>query len=629
MPKGKHGKAAQHRREASQASSLEELRAELVRQFDAAEEAEAKAADGSLLSERLSRLQSRRDAAVAPDLEQTTFMLSDLEKAVAEEESLIEELDSAWSPVWDLLIAAEGGGVRGIEKAGVVLKDFRRGMTLLWGGEEAARGYLDSAAIRRIQVARGDRAKSDEPEPTQTPTNLELIRPTLIAAAGEDDAAMRALRARNATLRRSTLTHPNRDVAWAWAVVSALTRDWEPGALAEFGAVDGDAAKEWLESASTDDPAAANVRSATRSSGRIALDGSRWRSPVQAPMAIGRPTDATTIRWLYWFESATAETTAEEMMSQQGAPADSPPDDLDFSEEPHAERAVMWREVADVLAAASLYWLPRGQAMSYLSSLPLDEADSADLRMPHGLTMVVPAEPLLLAPTAPYEEDVDEPLHLAVKWARSAVVRGSRGISDTDHTTARVNVGEAIAAHGALVEGVLFEADRAGRRTDRIVWCLAVPTGGDIAVIGRVAVPAFASRSRWRVELEQLAAVAAWGDWAEVPEEAAAAEKGKAQPKDEPRRGVAPAIRVLDVRRTEGDDGGATATSRHVAPHLRRGHWRRQRYGAGRQEIRRVRIAPVLVNAARGPLAQRVYRLPSKTTTEEPSGVGSAAQPSL
>lgn len=52
------------------------------------------------------------------------------------------------------------------------------------------------------------------------------------------------------------------------------------------------------------------------------------------------------------------------------------------------------------------------------------------------------------------------------------------------------------------------------------------------------------------------------------------------------------------------DDG---IPKREVAPHARRGHWRRQRFGVVRRQVKRIRIAPVVVNAAKGPAGHRVY----------------------
>ncbi len=50
------------------------------------------------------------------------------------------------------------------------------------------------------------------------------------------------------------------------------------------------------------------------------------------------------------------------------------------------------------------------------------------------------------------------------------------------------------------------------------------------------------------------------------------------------------------------------AGDRSVAPHWRRAHWRRQRYGAGRERVRLIRIPAVLVRKDRGePEMGRIY----------------------
>ena len=71
-------------------------------------------------------------------------------------------------------------------------------------------------------------------------------------------------------------------------------------------------------------------------------------------------------------------------------------------------------------------------------------------------------------------------------------------------------------------------------------------------------------------------------------------------------------VHVLNVARTVGHARSAEPTGKTVAPHVRRGHWRRQRYGEGNAQVRRIRIAPLLVNAHLGDMAERVYRLPAE-----------------
>ena len=65
------------------------------------------------------------------------------------------------------------------------------------------------------------------------------------------------------------------------------------------------------------------------------------------------------------------------------------------------------------------------------------------------------------------------------------------------------------------------------------------------------------------------------------------------------------------MARTNRSASTGESTGKTVAPHVRRGHWRRQRYGERNTQIRRIRIAPLLVNAHRGDVANQVYRLPT------------------
>jgi hypothetical protein len=70
-------------------------------------------------------------------------------------------------------------------------------------------------------------------------------------------------------------------------------------------------------------------------------------------------------------------------------------------------------------------------------------------------------------------------------------------------------------------------------------------------------------------------------------------------------------VHVLKVGRTVAHAPSAEATGKTGAPHVRRGHWRRQRNGERNAHVRRSRIAPLLVNAHLGDMAERVHRLPA------------------
>jgi hypothetical protein len=64
-------------------------------------------------------------------------------------------------------------------------------------------------------------------------------------------------------------------------------------------------------------------------------------------------------------------------------------------------------------------------------------------------------------------------------------------------------------------------------------------------------------------------------------------------------------VHVFKVGRTVGHAPSAEATGKTVAPHVRRGHWRRQHYGEGNAHVRRIRIAPLPGNAHLGDMAER------------------------
>jgi hypothetical protein len=138
-------------------------------------------------------------------------------------------------------------------------------------------------------------------------------------------------------------------------------------------------------------------------------------------------------------------------------------------------------------------------------------------------------------------------------------------------------------------------------------------------MICRTVVPAHRSKCSWASVVENLAAACAWADWHEADQELAEITTARRarQVTNEATfrrlyaRGGPAGVRVLNVKRTAG--GGARThqpTGRALSPHVRRGHWRRQRHGPAKTLVKRVRIAPVLVNASRSGLAPRVYRLP-------------------
>ena len=117
--------------------------------------------------------------------------------------------------------------------------------------------------------------------------------------------------------------------------------------------------------------------------------------------------------------------------------------------------------------------------------------------------------------------------------------------------------------------------------------------------------------------------MAAWADWhrpghsrsaEEQREEPGGSDTGAARKRED-------TVHVLNVTATtpveEQPAAKGEPTGRTTAPHRRRGHWRRQHFGPGRTQTRRVRIAPVMVNAGRlGADRPQIYRLPAPKEAE-------------
>ena len=254
------------------------------------------------------------------------------------------------------------------------------------------------------------------------------------------------------------------------------------------------------------------------------------------------------------------------------------------------------------------FFMPQGQALGYLRGDPLTEGDLAELRLGHRLVFVALADPMV------YVGDHVEPkgTDLAtLKWieheARNAAQTAVRA---EQLPTVEEGQSELLARHDTHVEAVVLESDPEGRLTDRVIYCLATLTSDGQAVLQRCVAVGYLPSSPYRDELHKLVAVVAWGDWW-----ADDTVVGDDCDPHEPRHGhpiPAGAVRVLSVARRHDPEGErGTPTGRHVAPHLRRGHWRRQHYGPRSELVRRMWISPVLVNADRGVLAPMVYRLPT------------------
>ncbi len=290
-------------------------------------------------------------------------------------------------------------------------------------------------------------------------------------------------------------------------------------------------------------------------------------------------------------------------------------------------RTVVQGRIAVAAAAAVPFWLPPGHTIAYLDSEPLTGEDIEDMRMPFAQVLVTFAEParLPVIDSGALRDDA------RMRWMDHLVAAG-KGLPDiremiiagTNHFQSPLpSLWDAIAGRGAQVEAVLLLADAHGRLDDLFGWCVAVPSETAGGTLGRWVIPASRRSTSYASLVANAAAVAAWADWhrpghvrGEEEQETVAPSGGKP--------GATRAedtVHVLNVTATTPADPQLAAkgepTGRSTAPHRRRGHWRRQHFGPGRTQTRRVRIAPVMVNAGRlGADRPQIYRLPTPTLAE-------------
>ena len=289
-------------------------------------------------------------------------------------------------------------------------------------------------------------------------------------------------------------------------------------------------------------------------------------------------------------------------------------------------RTVTNGRIAVAAASAVPFWLPPGHTMAYLDSEPLSGEDVEDLRMPFAQVLVTFAEPARL-PAIDNGVLRDDP---RMRWIDHLVGSGRELPDGREMIIGATNnfqspltaFWDAIAARGAHIEAVLLLADAHGRLDDLFGWCVAIPSATAGATLGRWVIPASRSATSYANLVANAAAVAAWADWhrpghkrGEDEQESVAAPSSGAVKRPED------SVHVLNVAATTPADPQPTAkgepTGRTTAPHRRRGHWRRQHFGPGRTQTRRVRIAPVMVNAGRlGSDRPQIYRLPAPTLAE-------------
>ncbi|AVL98219.1 MULTISPECIES: hypothetical protein [Microbacterium] len=308
----------------------------------------------------------------------------------------------------------------------------------------------------------------------------------------------------------------------------------------------------------------------------------------------------------------------------------------------NAETSAVRGQVAVGLTAAASYWLPAGQTAAFADSEPMNDSDRREMIMPYPQVFLAFAEPLIFEPTAaPVSGSADAERWKLVSAVAHDSLRGDltvgefisdRDISRGHESWLAVDIDSALEQFGAHIEGILLLSDDYGQPADLFAWCLAIP-GAYGSPLGRFVIPASREATQYRDVVDNLTAVVAWAQWHEpddstdvplgTPLSEVEAQISTADFRRDAKRSGA-GIRVIDVgatnrgskssRRPAADDSDTAP----MTPHFRRGHWRRQRFGRGLEESKRIRIAPVLVNAHRGGIAHRVYRL----HPDRVSGVG-------
>jgi hypothetical protein len=266
------------------------------------------------------------------------------------------------------------------------------------------------------------------------------------------------------------------------------------------------------------------------------------------------------------------------------------------------------------LAVAAPFWLPAGQTHAFASSEALDDDARAEIALPYPQVLLAFAEPLVLDPV---REPTPAEAEAFSTWSSQLSGHLSSSDATLDQLSPRdfgpLDAGAVMEFAGCTIEAVLLLADSLGAPAEEFAWCIALPGRLGRAVLGRFVIPARYDRTRYRALLDNLLAVAAWADWHEPDTQTTPALDVPGAPPPQVRRDAdrhGADVHVLNVGRTVGHAHAAEPTGKTVAPHVRRGHWRRQRYGERNTQVRRIRIAPLLVNAHLGDMAERVYRLP-------------------
>ncbi|QXC46203.1 hypothetical protein [Rhodococcus qingshengii] len=614
MARGKH-RQAKHNRDMREAQDkLAAVRAELAEEERLHEAALKARAEADELKRELDSACADRDRACQAEVDRLGIEIAALGPWVKSHRALYRRVHDRWDKMLDPITdALGGGGIEGLESYMAVI-DAEDSVILQL--DVADRRQITQEAATAIQRARGGR-RSNQPKKHYTEAQKQMRKELLASRLPADDHRADADvddETRHRTLGTLFDRTPAAVSAWHPASWIAEPSPDSAGSAQALGLVLGEEHTDFPEGPSIPTQAHATLSAATRNalSGlpprqifttwqrayaagtEQALD-SRIRLPIAAMPRHPIPADAASLQ--HWY---TAAAWGSALRYAGGAGSCAP------------------SRIAVATQAAVPFWLPPGHTLNYADSEPLSAEDRADIRLPYAQVFLAFADPLRLDAAAPSTPEMDESWEWMTRVVTDVLGRGqTRSLGSMllagtrGFTTERVDLCDMIEQRGARIEGLVLLADAVGRLDDEFAWCVTIPakSGG---VLGRWTLPASLGSTAFRDQVINLAAVAAWGDWHSAAEETDGHITVRESADGESAARKDAAVRVLNVKATgRAESGAAQGTGAQVAPHIRRGHWRRQRYGPKRSLERRVRIAPVLVNAARGDIGPRVYRLPS------------------
>lgn len=657
MARGKHKARSAGRRTALQEATIAQLESELDAELTALAAAEVALARINGLKEDL---QSEQASLASEAAEYASALKSErdfLRRVYADARAHHSRVHAAWDHFGDEAMDLAPGATR-VEK----IESFGRVLGLnAWIANETKN--LSTEQVTRIQRARGERrGASNTTHESKRLSNLVVLLdmgelgPSMISSAYRDELVSRGVVQRDNQGAHSIADRSKLDgdqqalrdeaIALANLVWQARAHDLDPAAILAWGTGGIVSAPDVIKSARI---ALGHVEDLDEvPSVGPGLGTVNLPMPSTSPSArrhyVGRGPTTMLTAWRDVFGSRGRIAERLALASHpfaQVSPHPQPGQALAsqnmyarsaYSGWLNAETSAIRGQVAVGLTAAAAYWLPAGQTAAFADSEPMSDSDRREMILPYPQVFLAFAEPLLLDPTSSASTpEASEQWKLLSAVAHDSLrndVTVGQFISDRDIIRGNedwlsLDIDGAIEQVGAHIEGVLLLAEENGQPADLFAWCLAIP-GAYGSPLGRFVIPASRSTTQYRDVVDNLTAVVAWAQWHEPDGDTdvplgiplAEVETQISTPgfqRDARRSGAG--IRVIDVGSTNRGSKSANRSSDHghgpapMTPHFRRGHWRLQRFGPGLGESKRIRIAPVLVNAHRGGIAHRVYRL--------------------